>query len=574
MEHVPEQPPAESTPTGTTTGGVYAATSELGVRQLTSHQLERLASYGVVQQVRERDVVFRPGDPSYDLIVIESGQIELVIQPDGEESEAHVASYGPGGILGELNLLTGQTARLTARVIRPGLIHRIAPARFRRLMADDPELSEVLLQTFLSRRDELRDSPVTRRIEIVGSGVSGEALALRTYAARQRLAHVWLDVDSVEGAAILASVPLAAPDLPTVILRDRILRRATPGAMAQALGLADRSSGMQIRDLTIVGSGPAGLAAALYAASAGLSTLLLDKHSTGGQAAASPVIEDYLGFPSGISGLDLAQRAARQAMRIGAEVSSPREVQSIDASSGHLLVRLADGTEILTHAVVVATGAHYRSPSVPGWDTFENAGIYYAATALEARECIGKQVAVIGGGNSAGRAALSLASKGCAVTLVVRGSDLAARMSAYLIDLLENNPRVRIETRARVSALSGRGSLEAITITREASGGRDVLELACAGLFCFIGAEPATDWLEGIALDERGFIQTDAQLRSTDLGSVWGVLGRRPLPFETSVPTIFAAGDVRAGSVKRIAAAVGEGSSAIRSVRAALGVRV
>jgi thioredoxin reductase (NADPH) len=539
--------------------------------QLSGDQFARLIAYGVAQDVRVRDVVFRPGDPSYDLIAIETGWIEIVSPAARNEAEAVVATYGPGGFLGELNLLTGQTAYLTARVTEAGRIHRISHESFRRLMADDPEISDVLLRTFLARRDLLRDSQAARGIEIVGSGLSAATLALRTYAARQRLPHLWLDADSMAGQALMRLTPLAAADLPAVVTPQRVLRRATTGQLAAALGLSYNGAAGKVADLTIVGSGPAGLAAAVYAASEGLDTLLLDAIGAGGQAASSSRIENYPGFPSGLSGHDLTQRAALQALKFGAMLSSPSQVTALDTTAQDLQVRLADGTAISSRAILIATGSRYRVLPLARWAEFEGAGIYYAATELEARACGTGPVTVIGGANSAGQAALFLAARGSPVTLATRGPDPAAGMSAYLLDRLRAHPGVTIRPRAEVTSLAGETELEAITVTD--TGSPEGAEQPCRGLFCFIGAEPATDWIQGMSLDSQGYIRTDVQLAPDALGPTWRALDRAPLPFETSVPAVFAAGDVRRGSMKRVAAAVGEGASAVRSVHAAIGIR-
>jgi len=539
--------------------------------QLSGDQFARLTAYGVAQDVRIRDVVFRPGDPSYDLIVIETGWIEIVSPAARDEPEAVVATYGPGGFLGELNLLTGQTAYLTARVTEAGRIHRISPESFRRLMADDPEISDILLRTFLARRDLLRDSPAARGVEIVGSGLSAEALALRTYAARQRLPHLWLDADSMAGRALMRLAPLAASDLPAVVTSQRVLRRATPGQLAALLGLAYHRADDKVADLIIIGSGPAGLAAAVYAASEGLDTLLLDTIGVGGQAASSSRIENYPGFPSGLSGHDLTQGAALQALKFGATMSSPSQVTALDTTVQHLQVSLADGTTISSRAILIATGSRYRALPLARWGQFEGAGIYYAATELEARACGTGPVTVVGGANSAGQAALFLAARGNPVTLAIRGPDPATGMSAYLLDRLHAHPGVTVRPNVEVTGLAGETALEAITVTDTASPGS--AEQPCQGLFCFIGAEPATGWLRGVSLDGEGYIRTDVQLDPDVLGPTWRALGRAPFPFETSVPAVFAAGDVRRGSMKRVAAAVGEGASAVRSVHSAIGMR-
>lgn len=550
-----------------------SAPSHDAAPQLTEEQFARLSAYGVPQEVRTADVVFRPGDPTYDLIVIESGEIEIVNPPTDEEPETVLATYGPGGFLGELNLLTGQTVYLIARVVEAGRIRRISHEQFRRLMADDPEISDVLLRTFLARRDQLRNSPAAHGIEIIGSGTSADAIALRTYAVRQRLPHLWLDADTGAGAAVMRLTPLNAADLPAVLTPARVLRQATPAQLADTLGLSYRATTGQPVDLTIIGAGPAGLAAAVYGASEGLDTLLLDAIGAGGQAAASSRIENYLGFPSGLSGLDLTQRATLQALKFGARLSSPCNVVALNAAEEYLRVDLSEGESIDTRAVLIATGARYRTLPLPRWAEFEGAGIYYAATELEARACAAQPVTVVGGANSAGQAALYLAAQGSLVTLAIRGPDLAAQMSAYLADRVDANPRVTVRVSTEITKLVGAGRLEAITITETTSD--TSTELPCRGLFCFIGAEPATTWrLHGVTLDSDGFIRTDVQLDPQHLGPAWAALGRAPLPFETSVPGVFAAGDVRRGSMKRVASAVGEGASAIRSIHTAIGLHL
>ena len=558
-------------PARESTGASLSLGSASAVPQLSGAQFDRMTAYGVAQPVQVGDVVFGPGDVDYDLILVESGWIEIVSPATGEEPESVVARYGPGGFLGELNFLTGQTAYLLARVTEAGRIHRISRAQFRRLMAAEPDLSDILLRTFLARRDLLRDGPAARAIAILGSELSADSLALRTFAARQRLAHLWVEADSAAGRAVAASAQITDADLPAVITGHQVLRRATTGQMAQVLGLAYRHTGTKPVDLTVIGSGPAGLAAAVYGASEGLDTVVLDAVGVGGQAAASSRIENYLGFPSGLSGQELTQRAALQAMKFGAQLSSPCRVVDLDTDGAHLTVMLSDGTTIESRAVLIATGVRYNTLPLERWIDFEGAGIYYAATELEARACRTEPVTVVGGANSAGQAALFLASRGCQVTLAVRGSEVAATMSSYLLGRLRAHHRVAIRVDTEVTGLSGGSALQRITLTDNSSG--DVAEHPCAGLFCFIGARPATEWLADLALDRAGFIRTDAQLDPEELGATWAALGRPPLPFETSMPTVFAAGDVRLTSVKRVASAVGEGASAVRSIHTALGPR-
>ena len=369
---------------------------------------------------------------------------------------------------------------------------------------------------------------------------------------------------------MMESSGLAEVDLPAVVMPGTTLKHATPGALAEKLGLSYRRSSTKPVDVTIVGAGPAGLAAAVYGASEGLDTVLLDAVGTGGQAAASSRIENYFGFPFGLSGADLTGLAVLQALKFGAQLASPCQAVRLDTDRNGDLLRLylQDGEVIDSKSVVIATGARYRALPLERWPDFEGAGIYYAATELEARGCAGSPVTVVGGANSAGQAALYLAGRGSEVSLVVRGPDIAAEMSAYLVDRLQAHPRVTVRCRSEVTRLDGGDFLEEVSITDRAADSTQAQ--LCSGLFCFIGAEPATSWLTGIATGDDGFIRTDVQLNDDDLGPSWAALGRRPLPFETSIPGVFAVGDVHSGSMKRVAAATGEGASAIASVHKAI----
>jgi thioredoxin reductase (NADPH) len=536
--------------------------------RLTEAQFARLTSFGAPETVEAGEVLYGPGDPTYDLIVMEDATVEIVQPATRDAPEESLVRFGPGAFLGELNLLTGQAVYLIARVVENGRVHRIAPASFRRLMAEDPELSDILLEAFQARREILTHNGASRGLEIIGSAMDPVSLALRTYAARRRLPHLWFDADSVAGHSLLKAASLTSADLPAVLLPDRALKRATPGELAETLGLTFRGDSGGSVDLAVVGAGPAGLAAAVYAASEGLNTVLLDGVGPGGQAAASSRIENYLGFPSGISGAELAERAETQSLKFGARLSTPCEVVAINCDE-HLNAVLDDGTEIPTRALMIATGAQYRSLPLERWDELVGAGIFYAATELEARTCAGDPVTVIGGGNGAGQAALFLASCGCDVTVAIRRPEIESGMSQYLVDRLLASPKVTVLGGTEVTRLEGGHVLESISL----AGPAGETEQACRGLFCFIGAEPATGWLSGVALDEDGFVRTDVQLAADELGEIWSVLGRGPLPFETSVPGVFAVGDVRHGSMKRVAAAVGEGASAVRSVHTAIGVR-
>ena len=540
--------------------------------RLSGSLFARLLSYGAPQETRQGDVLFRPGDEDVDLIVVVQGSVEVIRTATAVVPAETVAVVDAGGFVGELNLLTGQNVYLLCRVRDAGTVYRVSPERLRQLMANDGELSDIVFKALIARRELLRRSTAARAVEIVGNPVSAAALALRTYAARQRLIHLWFDAGTAAGEAVMETAGLTGDDLPAVVMPGTTLKRATPGELAQQLNLSYHRSSSKPVDVTIVGAGPAGLAAGVYGASEGLATVVIDAVGTGGQAAASSRIENYFGFPFGLSGADLTGRAVLQALKFGAQLASPCPAVRLDtdraAHGGRLRLHLPGAEFIDSKAVVIATGARYRALPLERWPDFEGAGIYYAATELEARSCSGSPVTVIGGANSAGQAALYLAGRGSEVSLVVRGPDIAAEMSAYLVDRLLAHPQVTVQHRSEVTRLDGGDFLEEVSITDRAAD--TTRPQPCAGLFCFIGAEPATDWLPGIATEDGGFIRTDVQLTGDDLGPDWANLGRRPLPFETSIPGVFAVGDVRSGSMKRVAAATGEGASAIASVHKAL----
>jgi thioredoxin reductase (NADPH) len=380
---------------------------------------------------------------------------------------------------------------------------------------------------------------------------------------------VWIEIESPEGEELLSTLGAGVQHLPLVVTpTGEVLRNATPGRLSDKLGLAYRAVQGRHFDLVVVGGGPAGLAAAVYGASEGLDTVVFDKLAAGGQAAASARIENYLGFPSGLAGAELTSLAIVQAEKFGARITSPCQAASLRVVDGQLVVTLDDGTEVPTRAVIVSSGAHYRSLGVDRWSEFEGAGIHYSATDLEARACGGADVAVVGGANSAGQASLSLAGRGCKVKLLIRGQDLFADMSSYLADRILADPNIEVRAATEVVGLDGDSFLDTVTLADRATGDREAVP--CQGLFCFIGAVPSSEWLDGVALDEDGFVLTDRDIPEAST-EAFKLLERRPLPFETSIPGVFAAGDVRHGSMKRVAAAVGEGASAVRSVHRAIG---
>jgi thioredoxin reductase (NADPH) len=531
---------------------------------LSQHQLAEVAEFGAEQPIEVGQLLFEAGESSYDLFVVLEGEVEIVADAgqddDGTEHEP-IFVFGPGNFVGELNLLTGQRRFLTARVSQAARVLVIPQPDFRRLMSLRPALAGVIFGALVARRELLRTGEGAQAIRIIGSRYSPEAMSLRAFAEHSRLAHTWIDVEDAEDIkALLSTMDLCPPDMPVVITPTEILRRATPAVFAEHLGLTYQPQPGYIFDLVVVGSGPAGLAASVYGASEGLRTVSLDAMAIGGQAGSSSRIENYTGFPNGISGGDLTARSAVQAMRLGARLNAPCEVVGLRVEAGFHVVILRDGSEIPTRAVIVASGASYRRLDVEDLERFEGAGVYYAATDLEARVCDGRPVIVVGGGNSAGQAAIHLGEHNCSVTIAIRRDDLSQSMSQYLIERIEADPKINLLTGVEVQTLAGGAHLDEVTLRHTATGERQTIP--CSGLFCFIGAQPATGWLcDGVLLDRDGFVLTDRQLSGPIAAGT-----SSPLPFETSVPGVFAAGDVRYGSMKRVAAAVGEGSSAVRSV--------
>jgi len=528
---------------------------------LDDSELAVLEALGSRRSVAVGEYLYREGDTTYDFYVILSGAAEIVVRSDGEERI--ITRHGPGQFLGELNLLSGQRVYLSARVVEPGEVIVVPRAALHHLIATAPTLGDTILVAFLARRSALL-SGASAAIRVVGSRFSPESLRVREFLARNGIPHEWLDPDRDAAVErLLREFAVTPGELPVVIVSGSVLRRPTPGGLAEYLGLTITSLPERCFDLVVVGAGPAGLAAAVYGASEGLQTLVVEMAAVGGQAGTSSRIENYLGFPTGISGGDLTQRAVVQAEKFGAHLTSPCTASSLREEAGHLVVRLSDGTDVAGRAVIVASGARYRRLDASRLADFEGNGVYYAATEMEARLCAGSPVVVAGGGNSAGQAALFLAAAGSPVTVVIRGHDLDASMSRYLVDRIEADARIEVRTNSKITGLDGDRTLTSVRVTT--ADGDTVFP--CVALFSFIGADPAADWLSGCAaLDARGFVLTDRSLGEEHLDGRWEALGRRPLPFETSYPGLFAVGDVRAGSTKRVAAAVGEGSAAVRSV--------
>jgi thioredoxin reductase (NADPH) len=530
--------------------------------RLSQAQLETLEPYGERRPIQAGDVLYAEGDPSDSLYVILAGRVAMV-EAYGTDEQRVVRVHGPGRFLGELSLLTGQTEFLTAVALDGGEVLVVPVEGLRAVVSRDPVLGDDILRACLLRRTLAIGLGAGFRI--VGSRYSQDTRRLRDFAMRNRLPHRFIDLEDDPAAEnLLRHLGVGPEDTPVVVWRDRVLRNPSNAELARMVGLATVAGGESTCDLLVIGAGPAGLAAAVYGASEGLTTVAVDAVAIGGQAATSSRIENYLGFPAGISGGELADRAAIQARRFGARTSVPATAQQLTQNDGHYLIRFSDGTAVSARTVVLATGARYRKLPVPRLEEFEETSIYYAATPMEAQLCLNDPVVVVGGGNSAGQATIFLADHVGKIRLVIREHRLDEHMSRYLADRIERDPRIEVLVHTEVRELLGDKSLEAVVVQDNETGEQRTVE--ARELFVFIGATPCTDWLAGtLALDSGGYVLTGSEAARAANGQ-FDELGRAPLMLETTEPGVFAVGDVRSGSIKRVASAVGEGSMAVRLV--------
>ena len=537
---------------------------------LTEEQIDRIRPLGRIRQVRSGDILIKPGDTVIPFYVLLSGRMEIV-QPslDGERM---IALHEPGGFTGEMTMLSGARSQVIGRVSEGGEFLELSPENLRVLIARDTELSEILMRAFILRRLEMiRQGWGT--LVVLGSQHSARTLEIREFLSRNGQPYTYVDLDRDQTSQeLLDRFEVKPRDVPVVVCPGRgVLRSPSVRDLAAGLGLSVVSGGKQIRDVIIVGAGPAGLAAAVYAASEGLDVLLIETSSPGGQAASSSKIENYLGFPTGISGQELAGRAASQALKFGAQIVVARSVLRLACERRPYTVKLDGGEELAARTIVIATGAQYNKPALPNLERFEGNGVYYGATYMESQLCTGEEVAVVGGGNSAGQAAAFLAQTASRVHMLVRAAELSSTMSRYLIQRLEENPKVDLHYQTEISGLDGEDHLERLTWRDRATGAES--EHAIRHLFIMTGASPRTEWLKGcLALDQKGFILTgrDLDMSGSGDGNPRWPLDRAPEMLETSLPGVFAVGDARAGNVKRVASAVGEGAISIHLVHRAL----
>jgi len=529
---------------------------------LTRGQIEFLRRYGETKRTEVGQVLIRAGDISSDFIVVLEGEVEVIDNFAGEARTMGVLRAGLFG--GELNMLTGQALYLSFVVSQGGKVLAIPREQLKEVVTEDPTLSDIILKAFLARRSIGMRAGVGLRI--IGSRHSSDATRLREFAARNQLVHGWIELEEDPRAeALLEEFGAKPSDTPVIIWQGKeVLRNPTIAELARTIGLEVDATGGRTYDLVVVGAGPAGLGASVYGASEGLSTLALESMALGGQAGTSSRIENYLGFPAGLSGFELASRALVQAEKFGAQTGVPQEAVGLKRKDGQYGIELLEGGQVVARAVIAATGARYRRLDVPRLGRFEGVSIHYAATEAEAQRCEGEEIAVVGGGNSAGQAALFLAGRTPRVYLLIRGDDLDKTMSRYLVDRVIDAENVELLANTEVRELMGEDRLEGIVVENNRWGAKRTL--GTRALFVFIGAQANTGWLEGaVELDERGFILTGGELERSALGGdLWRPLLREPYLLETSLPGVFAAGDVRSDSIKRVASAVGEGSMAVR----------
>jgi thioredoxin reductase (NADPH) len=529
--------------------------------RLDEELLAVLAEAGERRALADGEILFRAGDPSSDFFVVVRGRVAIV-DGFGSAAERVIGVHGEGRFAGELSLMSGQPAYNTAVVREAGEAIVLSRAELQRVIAANQQLGDLILTAFIARRGLLIG--LGSGVRLIGSHLSPDTRRLREFLTRNRIPHSLLDLErDAQADELLRGLSISPRETPLVLRGSLALRNPTNREVADALSLRAASSPEQVCDTVVVGAGPAGLGAAVYAASEGLSTVLVDSVAVGGQASTSSRIENYLGFPAGISGSELAERAIVQATRFGVRSAVPETCSALALEDGYHVVELDGKERLRARTVVLATGASYRRLSVARLDEFEGAGVYYAATQVEAQMCAGQPVVVVGGANSAGQAAVFLAQHVSRVQLLVRGDDLAAGMSRYLVDQIEATPGIELHCRTELRELHGDGALAAVTVEETSTGATRTLDAGAA--FVFIGADPCTGWLrDAVATDDDGFVVTGNDLQLTHLDPAGDGRQRAPFPLETNRPGVFAVGDVRSGSIKRVASAVGEGAMAVR----------
>jgi thioredoxin reductase (NADPH) len=534
---------------------------------LTAEQINRIRPLSKVRNVKAGEILFEPGDSDVPFFVVLSGSMEIV-QPD-RHAERPIVNHDAGGFTGEMTTLSGRLSLVRGRVTEAGEFLQMSNKDLRALVARDAELSDLFMRAFILRRVALIDRGLGNVI-LLGSRHSAQTLRLREFLTRNGHPHTYVDLDVDTGYQdLLDQFQVTAAEVPVVICNNRtVLRKPSIQELARCLGLNAHITASEVRDLVIVGAGPSGLAAAVYAASEGLDTLVIEAESPGGQAGSSSKIENYLGFPMGISGQELAGRASAQVQKFGAKVLVANSVTKLNCERRPYELTVDCGQTIRARTVVIASGAQYNKPKIDNLKKFEGQGVYYGATFIEAQLCGKEDAIVVGGGNSAGQAAVYLSQTSGKVHMLVRSNQLSDTMSRYLIQRIEENPVIETHYCTEIVALEGDSQLERVTWQDKNTGETSTHDIR--HVFIMAGGSPRTEWLQGcVKMDNKGFILTGRDLDPIMHEFKWP-LPRAPQMLETSLPGVFAVGDVRAGNVKRVAAAVGEGSIAIYLVHRAL----
>ena len=535
---------------------------------LTAGQISRIAAHGHARRVEQGEVLVEAGKPLTRIFVVTAGQIEVVRASDVNEET--VAVFRPGMFTGEVAILSGRRGLAQIRATQSGEVIEIDREQLLSLVQTDSGLSDILMRAFILRRSELIARGVSD-VVLVGSVHCAGTLRVKEFLTRNGHPYSYIDLDRDEGVQeLLDHFHVSAADVPILICRGKVvLRDPINEEIAECLGFNEAIDQTHIRDVVIVGAGPSGLAAAVYGASEGLDVLVLESNAPGGQAGTSSKIENYLGFPMGISGQELAGRAYTQAQKFGAQLMIAKGAKQLACERKPYAIALDDDVRVPARAIIIATGAEYRKLSLENLSRFEGAGVYYGATVMEAQLCGGEDVIVVGGGNAAGQAAVFLAQTARRVYMVVRSNGLADSMSRYLIRRIEQHPRIDLLSQTEIAALEGKDHLERVSWRDNVTGGLETRDIR--HIFIMAGAIPNTHWLDGcIALDAKGFIKTGPDLSNEDLAAAHWPLARAPHLLETSLPGVFAVGDVRGGSLKRVASAVGEGSIAVAFVHQVL----
>jgi thioredoxin reductase (NADPH) len=536
---------------------------------LTDAQLARVAQHGRRRQVAAGEILFDAGQTGFPFFVVTTGRVEMA-RPTTEGGESVVVVHGPGEFTGEVNMLSGRRSLVRARATTDaGEVVELDHDQLLSLIQTDPEISEIIMRAFILRRVELVASGIGDVI-LLGSSHCGGTVRIMEFLSRNGHPYTYLDLDKDDGVqTLLDRFNVSLADVPVLICHAKdVLKNPTNSRIAECLGFNDAIDQTKLRDVVIVGAGPSGLAAAVYAASEGLDVLVIETNAPGGQAGSSSKIENYLGFPTGISGMELASRAYTQAQKFGAQIMIAKGARHLGCSTKPYAIHMEDDQRVRARTVIIATGAEYRRLEIQNLSRFEGAGVYYGATFIESQLCKGEEVVVVGGGNSAGQAAVFLAQTARHVHMLVRGEGLAESMSRYLIRRIEDNPAaITLRTETEIVALEGERQVQRVRWRNRKTGQEETRNVN--HVFVMTGASPATDWLEGcLALDAKGFIKTGPDLSPEDLAK-WPP-GRVPYLLETSLPGVFAVGDVRGGNIKRVASAVGEGSIAVAFVHRVL----